>query len=135
MALKDLVQSTNKIEDRLEKILKNRTHLISVGEERNIRIDKELVKKLKNPIRILLYLAGRLAWSLIDKTEYWVKPKEIERELLIPGGSVRPILMNFKKERLIEFNKKERGYKINSLGILRLENFFKKYEKNKKDKN
>ena len=112
----------------MEKILKGRVNLVSVSGEKAIRIEKELAKKLKNSTKILLYLAGKLAWSLIDKTKYFVKPKEMQSQLFIPGGSVRPILMNLKKERLVEFNRKEGGYRITSLGILELENLLKKYE-------
>jgi len=129
MALKDLIQSTDRLEDTLEAVLKGRTNLVIVGGKKTVKIEKELVKKLDNPIKILLYLAGKLAWELIDEIQYLVKPGEIEKELFIPGGSVRPILMNFKNERLVEFNKKERGYKITALGILELENLLKKYEK------
>jgi len=132
MALKDLIQTTEKIEDTLEAILKGRTNLVIVSGKKTVKIRKELMKSLDNSTKILLYLAGKLAWLLIDKSEYWVKPGEIEKELFIPGGSIRPVLMNFKNDRLIEFNKKERGYRITPLGVLELENLLQKYEKKQK---
>jgi len=129
MALKDLVKSTDKLEDSLESILKGRVDLVKIGEEKSVRITKELLKKLDNGSKMLLYLAGKLAWSLINRIEYWVKPRELETNLFIPGGSIRPLLIKFKKEKFIEYNRKEKGYKITSLGILELENFLQKYEK------
>jgi hypothetical protein len=134
MALKDLVKSTEKIEDILESVLKGKIDLVKEG--RNIKIHKEFIKKFDNGVKILLYLAGKFAWSLLDKKEYWVMPKELEANLFISGGSIRPLLMKFKNEKFVddnkEKNKKKRAYKITSLGILELENLIEKYEKTSK---
>jgi len=132
MALKDLIKSTDKLEDSLESILKGRVDLVKMGEEKSIKMTKELLKKLDNVNKVLLYLAGKRAWSLIDGTEYWAKPKELEANLFMPGGSVRPILMKLKKEKFVEFNRKEKEYRITSLGILELENLLQKYEEKQK---
>lgn len=131
MALKDLIKSTEDLESTLESILKNRADLIKTDKEKSIKVKKELLKKLDNVTKILLYLAGKRAWSIIDKAEYWTKPKELETNLFIPGGSIRPLLMKLKKEKFVEYNKKEKGYKITTLGILELENLLQKYEKKK----
>jgi len=129
MALKDLVKSTDKLEDSLESILKGRVDLVKIGEEKSVRITKELLKKLDNGSKMLLYLAGKRAWSLINRIEYWTKPRELETNLFIPGGSIRPLLIKFRKEKFVEYDRKEKGYKITSLVILELENLLQKYEK------
>lgn len=132
MALKDLVKSTDKQEEILENILKERVDLVKTKDERSVKITKEFMKLLDNGSKILLYSAGKLAWSLIEKVEYWTKPREFEANLFITGGSIRPLIMRFRKEKFLEFNKKEKGYMITSLGILELENLFQKYEKRQK---
>jgi DNA-binding transcriptional ArsR family regulator len=134
MALKDLIQTTRDIKDILEELLRGRITLIPAGTEKIVQVNKESIKKLDNVTKILLYLAGKKAWELIEqeekneKIEYWVKPKKIEEELSLSGGSVRPLLRKLYKNRLVEINKRGE-YRISFGGILTLEERIKKYEK------
>jgi len=136
MALEELISKEENVEKILEKILKERVKLIQEVSEKYVHIRKELARKLDNFTRILLYLAGKKAWELIEekktgkKIEYWIKPKEIENNLQLSGGSVRPVLRQMKKGKLIDC--KQKMYRINFAGILELEERIKKYEERKK---
>lgn len=121
MALKDLVQTTDSIEKTLENILKGRVKLLNIGSAKAVHLETELLKKLDKKTLILLYLAGKWAWQIMDKEDLWVRPKEFEVQLGISGGTIRPYLVNLAKGRLIELNKKESGYRITAVGVSELE--------------
>lgn len=133
MALEELISKKENLEEILEKLLKERVRLIEEEDEKIIQIEKKLARKLNNYTKILLYLAGKKAWELIEKKntnkeiEFWVKPKEIEKNLQLRGGSVRPLLKQMKEAKLIDY--KQKAYRINFAGILELEEKIKKYEK------
>lgn len=134
MALRDLIKSSAQLSvELIEGILKNRVDLIK--ETKSVRIVRELNRKLDNKTKVLLYLTGKAAWGYIDQKEYRLKPRDIQKDLFMKGGTLRPILMNLKKEHLINFDRRKGGYQITDFGIYKLEELLKQAdEKGKKQK-
>ncbi|MFA6432308.1 MAG: hypothetical protein WCV82_00610 [Candidatus Paceibacterota bacterium] len=128
MALKDLIQNTNSTEKDLENILKSRVKLLKINDLYSVHIERSFSKTLDQKNKILFYLAGKLAWQILEKNQIWVKPKELESELGISGGTIRPSLLAFKKHKFVEYNKKDKGYRLTGVGLSELIKFQEELE-------
>ena len=77
---------------------------------------KETADDLTSKQKILLYLLCRLALSARTNTTISaaVSPKEIEKSLIIPGGTIRPKLMELVGDKIVLKSKTGEGYYVNS---------------------
>lgn len=121
MALKDLIVSNQKItEDLLENVLRGYVELIQDGKK--VLLTKKALF-LSARAKVLLFLAGGNAWTLIDGVQWLVSPSEMEDDLGIGGNTLRPTLKNLSDNYLV---KSEDGkYKILPKGIYELERSLK----------
>lgn len=74
--------------------------------------------------RILVYLLCRLALSTRPNTTFTVavSPKEIEKDTMLPGGTIRPKLTELVRDRIVV--KSGDGYSVPAVNIQRAEKLF-----------
>lgn len=117
MALQDLVISQTKIsEELIEHLLKGKIQLIEENNEVHLLPS---TKNYSNPIRVLLYLCGKKAWSLLKNEEVLTPIVELSNNLGIKGNTLRPILKSLRDDRLVE--SKSGQYYVLPTGITYLE--------------
>jgi len=100
MALKDLIISKTEIsEDLIENILKNNVQLIKENEEVYLLPP---TKNLSGTTRVILYLCGKKAWSLILNKEITTSIVELSNNTGIKGNTLRPILKKLKDSKQVD---------------------------------
>lgn len=130
MTLEDLIISKTKISEGLiEKTLRGNVKLVE--ESLEVYLLPE-TKDLQNNSRILLYLTGKKAWSLLKNKEILTPIVELSNNLGIKGNTLRPILKELRDQQLVE--SKEGKYHILPMGISRLEKILEDYNKEPPDK-
>lgn len=116
MPLKDLIISKKQItEDLLERIIKGNVELID--ETKGVNLARKALK-FSNKTKTLLYLCGKEAWDLIDKSQekYKTSINELVQELGILNATVRSLLKGLKDNGLVFSDKGK--YHILPKGIL-----------------
>lgn len=101
MALKDLVVNHGKIaEEMVEKII---TPYVRYDPAAYKIILTPRAKSLAKDAKVLVFLAGVLGWQyVLDEGRHVpTKPADLERELGIAGGTLRPILKKLKDLHLL----------------------------------
>jgi hypothetical protein len=117
MALKDLILNKEQVsEELIENILKGRVDLVEEGSKIVLRREAD---NFSNRNKILLFLAGGMAWEIIEGKEWRCSPKNMEESIGIPGNSLRPILMTLAGGYLV--NATGGKYKIMPRGISTLQ--------------
>lgn len=101
MALKDLIADHRQIaEETIEKIVAPYVRYDPAA--RKIAWTSQ-GKSLGSDARILVFLVAVLGWQYVldEKHEMATKPADLETELGIPGGTLRPILKRLKDSHLL----------------------------------
>lgn len=101
MALSDLVADHRKIaEETIEKIV---VPYVRYDAAAHKIVWTPQGKSLGNDARILVYLVAVLGWQYIvdESRDVSTKPADLERELGIAGGTLRPILKRLKDSHLL----------------------------------
>jgi hypothetical protein len=101
VALKDLIADHRQIaEETIEKIVA--PHVRYDPAARKIAWTSQ-GKSLGSDARILVFLVAVLGWQYVldEKHEVATKPADLEAELGIPGGTLRPILKRLKDSHLL----------------------------------
>ena len=101
MALKDLVVDHKKItEEIVEKIVAPYVRY-DAGAHKIVLTPR--AKSLSNDEKVLVFLVGVLGWQYVldDSPNFATKPADLERELGIAGGTLRPILKKLKDLHLL----------------------------------
>jgi hypothetical protein len=82
---------------------------------------KETADDLTAKQRILVYLLCKLALSTRPNTSFAAatSPKEIEKALMSPGGTIRPKLLELLDERIIMRSKAGEGYFVHASSLRR----------------
>lgn len=125
MALKDLIISKTKISEELvENLLKDRAQLIEENTEVHLLPE---TRRLPNSLRVLLYLCGKKAWSLLQDEEILTPIVELSNNLGIKGNTLRPTLKELRDDRLVE--SKSGQYYILPMGISCLQQYFEEEAK------
>ncbi len=110
MALKDLVSSRSEVhEDDIEAIIND--YVRYDADVRDLILTSN-ASQLSNKAKILVVLVANEGWIYIDD-DYSVSgipPKKLEEITGIAGGTLRPILGNLKKQRLVSSSNE--GYRI-----------------------
>ena len=110
MALKDLVSSRSEVhEDDIEAIIND--YVRYDADVRDLILTSN-ASQLSNKAKILVVLVANEGWIYIDD-DYSVSgipPKKLEEIIGIAGGTLRPILGNLKKQRLVSSSNE--GYRI-----------------------
>jgi DNA-binding transcriptional MocR family regulator len=130
MVLKDLIISQDRIsEEIIEKILSGRVQLLAENQQVHLLSS---AKDLPSSIRILMYLAGKKAWSIIKKRDFLTPIVELSDNLGIKGNTLRPLLKNLRDEKLVE--SKSGTYRILPMGIVHLQQYPEKVAAPPKDR-
>lgn len=120
MSIKDLVVSKTDIgEELVESLLIGRVRLIEESSEVQLSPG---TRGLPSATRILLYLCGKKAWSLLRNKELTTPIVELSNNLGIKGNTLRPTLKRLRDSRLIE--SKSGQYCILPMGVLHLQQYF-----------
>jgi hypothetical protein len=101
VALKDLVIDYRQVaEETIEKIVSPYIHY-DAGARKIVLTPQS--KSLGNEARVLVYLVAVLGWQYVLDEEWKppTKPADLENELRIVGGTLRPILKNLKDAHLV----------------------------------
>lgn len=130
MALKDLITSKKKITDALlEKILKSNVELMA--ETKGVNLTGRTLK-FSNKTKVLLYLCGKKAWELIDKSQekYKTSISELVQALGILNSTMRSLLKGLRDDGLV-FSEKGK-YFVLPKGVLLVQNLIERESKKEK---
>ena len=117
MSLEDLIIDHKQIsKELLEKLLVGRVELIKEDEGVNLT---RISNNYSNKTRVLLYLCGKKAWEFLNSRGVNTSIEELQKNLGIPGNTIRPILKELKDSYQVESEKGK--YKILPKGIFELE--------------
>jgi hypothetical protein len=101
MALKDLVVSRAALtEEAIEKIVSGRLHYDTEGKTLSLTPDGSRLPAKK---KLLTYLVGLQGWPYVtdDTVPTDASPTELQEQLGLPGGTVRPMLMDLRDRHLL----------------------------------
>lgn len=115
MALKDLIVSKAALtEEAIEKIVSGRLHYDAEGKTISLTpIGASLPAKKK----LLTYLVALHGWSYItdEPVPTDASPAELEEQLGLPGGTIRPMLMDLRERHLL--SSKNGRYSVRAGGL------------------
>lgn len=85
---------------------------------------KEPADDLTAKQKILIYLLCRLALSTRPNATFTAtaSPKEIERALIMPGGTIRPKLVELVEDKVVVRSKTGEGYSVHAGNLRRAKN-------------
>jgi hypothetical protein len=121
MALKDLiVDKTALTEEAIEKIVSGKLHYDV--EEKAISLTPA-GGSLPAKKKLLTFLVGLQGWRFVtdEPVATDASPAELEEHLGIPGGTVRPMLMDLRDRHLLSSKKRRYSVRANSLHAIREE--------------
>ncbi|GEM_PF-1469737 len=125
--LEDLYVKTEQVEGEQRKLLADiiRPFARMDPEQGNVYFTQ--VNNLKPKLKVLLYLLCRLALASRPNPTFAaeVSPKEIEKATRIPGGTVRPKLLELHQEHFIQ--KSGEGYFVSPHDLPRIYGEFEEY--------
>lgn len=101
MALKDLVSSMDSVrEDDIEEII---AETVRFDIERKTLVLTSAGMRLSNKAKVLTLLVANAGWVYVDSdiSPMVLKPKAVEDLTGIAGGTLRPMLISLKKQRLV----------------------------------
>lgn len=102
MALKDLIATRLQInESAIENIVQD---LVRYDPDKGDVILTPTAAALPNKTKLLAYLVALEGWAYVrpDLSDIAAKPVGLERELGIPGGTLRPLLRDLAAQRLVK---------------------------------
>jgi hypothetical protein len=97
VALKDLIVDHKRIaEEMVEKIV---APYVRYDAEAHKIVLTPRAKSLSNDEKVLVFLVGVLGWQYVldESKNFATKPADLERELRITGGTLRPVLKKLKE--------------------------------------
>ncbi|MCF2872677.1 hypothetical protein L0664_16515 [Octadecabacter sp. G9-8] len=115
MSLKDLVADASKLtEEAIEGIV---TDFVRYDPTAQVVVFTPLGGELGNEQKILVYLVALLGWKFVidDPKAVSTKPADLERELGIHGGTLRPVLKKLKDGHLV--SAPEGHYQVQSANL------------------
>jgi hypothetical protein len=118
MALKDLIADQGKIaEETIEKIVGPYVRF-DIGAKKVVWLPQS--GALSNEARVLLFLVAYAGWQYILDETYTppTKPSDLENELGIPGGTLRPLLMKLKDSHLLKVSDGNYRVQLANIGAI-----------------
>ncbi|MCI0429242.1 MAG: hypothetical protein L0210_01680 [Rhodospirillales bacterium] len=101
MALKDLITKRAVMaEEQIEEIV---SQYVGYDVDEKSIVPKAPFASLSNKQKVLIYLVALQGWPFVTKDEVLTSasPSELEKALRIPGGSLRPMLVDLKERHVI----------------------------------